>query len=557
MSDRLGGLLLQPRAPDARVAQTRGAVMRWADFLARVRAWAARLAAEPGQRWGLYCDDADEAAVRLFGAWAAGKTVVLPGDLLPATLTQLAGHVDGWLAGPPQSLTEPTEAAFSLGTLPDMLPAIEVFTSGSTGTPVAIAKDLRQLDEELRVIEAVWGARVGDATFAGTVSHQHLYGLLFRLLWPLASGRCFIGQQLVFPEAVAEVLAAGDAALVASPAFLRRWPEALALHAAPQSPRAVFSSGGPLAREASLAVQHALQCPVFEVYGSSETGGIAWRVQADVDTPWQPHACVELDFAESGLRLRSPFMPDPAAWYDTADRAQAVGGGFRLLGRADRIVKVEEKRVSLDAVERAIAAQPEIADARCCVLPEGRIGAVVVLSEAGRVACESLGRAALHTRLRSAIAASVEALALPRRWRHVDAIPLNAMGKTPHSVLVALFAGSAEQPEARILALDELHAQVELDVVPTLAAFAGHFPETPILPGVVQLDWAMQWAQDLFELPVPFRGVDALKFQQAVMPGCRLNLALEHLPAKSAVAFRLTQGERVCASGRLMFGAAR
>jgi len=559
VSDRLSSALLAARAPDAPFALTHGTVFSWGLFLARVRAWAARLSATPGQRWGLFCEDADEAAVRLFGAWAAGKTVVLPGDLLPATLERLNGEVDGWLAGPAQALPEPPAADFVLAALDEELPALVVFTSGTSGAPVAIEKQLRQLASELAVIEAVWGETAAGATILGTVSHQHLYGLLFRLLWPVLSGRPMLAQQLLYPETVAAALADRKAVLVSSPAFLRRWPEALALHALPPAPRMVFSSGGPLARDASLAVRSALGTPVVEVYGSSETGGIAWRVQSDGagDAPWRSHDCVELAFSDAGLRLRSPFMPDPAAWYDTADRAQPVDGGFRLLGRADRVVKVEEKRVSLDAVERALARQPEIAELRCCVLPEGRLGAVVVLSEAGHAACASLGRAGLHARLRAAIAGEVDVLALPRRWRHVDALPLNALGKTPQALLCALFGASADQPEAHVMSVSETQAVIALAVAPTLAAFDGHFPDTPILPGVVQLDWAMRWAQDMFGIAAPFRGVDALKFQQVVRPGRSLQLSLEHLPAKSAVAFRITDGEHPCASGRLMFGAAR
>lgn len=559
MSDRLSSALLQARALDAPFALTHGKPVSWGQFLARIRAWAAHLRTEPGQRWGLFCDDADEAAVRLFGAWAAGKTVVLPGDLLPATLQGLQGEVDGWLAGPPQAMVEPAPADFTLAALDDELPALIVFTSGTSGTPVAIEKRLRQLAAELTVIESLWGEAASGATILGTVSHQHLYGLLFRLLWPVCSGRSLLAQQLLYPETVAAALADGDAVLVSSPAFLRRWPEALALHALPPAPRIVFSSGGPLAREASLAVRAALGATVVEVYGSSESGGVAWRIQSDqaADAAWQPHVCVELDFAETGLRLRSPFMPDAAVWYDTADRAQAIDGGFRLLGRADRIVKVEEKRVSLDAVERALARQPEISDVRCCLLPEGRLGAVLVLSDAGKAAFADLGRAALHAKLRSAIVGDVEALALPRRWRHVDSMPLNALGKTPQALLCALFGASSEQPEAHVLSVSDTQAVIALEVVPSLAAFEGHFPDTPILPGVVQLDWAMRWAQDMFGIAAPFRGVDALKFQHVVRPGCHLQLSLEHLPAKSAVAFRVTDGERTCASGRLMFGAAR
>ena len=59
---------------------------------------------------------------------------------------------------------------------------------------------------------------------------------------------------------------------------------------------------------------------------------------------------------DAQLEVTSPHLPN-ADWWRTQDRVEAdAGGGFRLLGRADRIVKVEERRVSLTALERQLLA---------------------------------------------------------------------------------------------------------------------------------------------------------------------------------------------------------
>ena len=73
----------------------------------------------------------------------------------------------------------------------DARAALTLYTSGSSGAPKPIRKTLAQFDAEVRTLEAQWGALVGDATMLGSVPHHHIYGLLFRLLWPLAAGRAF------------------------------------------------------------------------------------------------------------------------------------------------------------------------------------------------------------------------------------------------------------------------------------------------------------------------------------------------------------------------------
>ncbi|MFP3656715.1 AMP-dependent synthetase, partial [Burkholderia sp. SIMBA_052] len=61
----------------------------------------------------------------------------------------------------------------------------------SSGRPKPIRKTLAQFNAEVHTLERQWGALVGDATMLASVPHHHIYGLLFRVLWPLAAGRAF------------------------------------------------------------------------------------------------------------------------------------------------------------------------------------------------------------------------------------------------------------------------------------------------------------------------------------------------------------------------------
>src|SRR6185436_18226266 len=147
-----------------------------------------------------------------------------------------------------------------------------------------------------------------------------------------------------------------------------------------QSLRATFSSGGPLSAEAGTMVRGLWQQPVIEVFGSTETGGIASREGSDA--LWQFLPNVDFRIEQGLLQIRSPHLPD-YHWYETQDRVRVVGEGFELLGRADRVVKLEERRISLSAIERSLQAQPGIETARVLMLSGSRshIAAVAVLGD--------------------------------------------------------------------------------------------------------------------------------------------------------------------------------
>lgn len=96
-----------------------------------------------------------------------------------------------------------------------------------------------------------------------------------------------------------------------------------------------------------------------------------------------------------------------------------------------------------------------------------------------------------------------------------------------------------------------LHLKVPLD----LAHFTGHFPGLPILPGVVQVDWAVRLARQYFPGLELSRGVDQLKFQAMVRPGAELHLTLGYEQERQRLQFIYRDGERICSSGRIGFEA--
>jgi acyl-coenzyme A synthetase/AMP-(fatty) acid ligase len=439
------------------VAIRGGAPVTRAEFRAVVARWRNTLAAKPGSSWALYFEDSLNFACAMLGAWQAGKRVLLPGEVQPGTMEWLAPRADGFVGELPAAsvLAAPDDSAPAAAPVcPEAeAPAAVVFTSGTTGRPLGAAKTFRQLDNEVQALHAVWGAQAGTAPVLASVPHQHFYGLLFKILWPLCRGAPFVSETFGLPREVAAWLRERPGVWIASPATLTRLTADPLWDAARRQVRAVFSSGGPLPLGAARACATLFGQGVQEIYGSSETGGVGRRCRTDEDRPWQPMPGVAVRAgAGEVLRLRSPWL-DGDAEYETADLAEVYSDGtFALRGRADRVVKVGEKRISLTAIEARLTASRLVKDARAVLLAEGRVGAAVVLGTAGLALLEREGARRVGEALSADLRAHVIAVGRPRRWRFVETLPQNAMGKVTDEALQALFATRqpphSEMPES-------------------------------------------------------------------------------------------------------------
>ena len=138
--------------------------------------------------------------------------------------------------------------------------------------------------------------------------------------------------------------------------------------------------------------------------------------------------------------LRSPHASGHG-WCEQADRISlSADGRFRLEGRIDRVVKVEGKRVSLERMEREIAGLPWVSEAAVVALGEPRtyLGAVVKLSAAGVAEIARLGKFRFERMLRRELSSTEDLAVLPRRWRFVDFMPMDGLGKRRVPDVVAL-----------------------------------------------------------------------------------------------------------------------
>jgi 3-hydroxymyristoyl/3-hydroxydecanoyl-(acyl carrier protein) dehydratase len=75
----------------------------------------------------------------------------------------------------------------------------------------------------------------------------------------------------------------------------------------------------------------------------------------------------------------------------------------------------------------------------------------------------------------------------------------------------------------------------------------GHFPGTPVVPGVVVLDLVLRAASEWQHRAVSVSGLKQVKFLAPLLPEERADVALEAVG--EALSFRVTRGEQVIAQG--------
>ena len=263
-------MLLDRQDAAAVIAWRRGKALDFGQLRAAAAAVAAKCVGR--KRVALICEDAFLFTAGLFGVLMAGAELVLPPNCLPGTLDALADSVelvidDAFII---QAASERSIWAAPIQPIDADAAQITFFTSGSTGVPKRVTRSLAMLQHEILAINRAFGGLPGRGTILSTVSHQHLYGLTFRLLWPLASGRAFNAETLLVWETV---MAAdpGGGVVVSSPAHLSRLGGLPTLEAASR-PSAVFSAGAPLAAADAQLVNKVLGALPIEIFGSTESG---------------------------------------------------------------------------------------------------------------------------------------------------------------------------------------------------------------------------------------------------------------------------------------------
>lgn len=550
------------------------AVISGKNFTSRMESMCHQLSRYKHQRIGLYFNSTFDFSLTFLSVLYAGKTPVILPNIQAGFVNSIAENLDILMtdAQIECSLNILTLAELDQHKLknqdpvsPDLsLSTIELFTSGSSGLPKRIIKSLKQLEAEVETLERCWGDSVNNSMIVSTVSHQHIYGLLFKVLWPLFSERPLLSSVCHYPE---QWLALSDnfpkITLISSPAHLKRAHSLVDLSLMQDTVQMVFSSGGPLTKDDSRKVYEQLKTPVIEVYGSTETGGIAFRTQFEngqENQLWKalPDVTLGVDKDTGCLNVDSPFT-GVHGWYQTSDLIELVSSSeFLLKGRADRIVKIEEKRVSLAEMENHCVNSPLIDQAVAIALSGKRnfIGCIIVLSKEGLEYFSKHGKTALNKTIKIYLSNYFETVVLPRKWRYVSELAVNNQGKLLLENLKSYFKADYKgtiKPIINHIQKHENEVNLSIYIPPDLLYFEGHFLKKPIVPGVVQIEWAGCLGEEHLSVRGEFSELEVVKFHEFINPGDSISLDLRYMADKNKLSFSYSSEKGKHSSGRIVY----
>ena len=317
---------------------------------------------------------------------------------------------------------------------------IFLYTSGSTGKPKAVPQRLKEFEEDNAFIISKWGKEITSRKLITTVSQHHIYGFLFGISLPFSLGTPFRRHRIEFPEEF-EKMTDSSYIIIATPAFLKRTCEVE--EKLSMKDVWIFTSGGAVSPELAEQCGKLFNFYPLEVYGSTETSGIAYRQQNKDGLLWNPFDNAKLWLGDDGcLRIISPYIKNPEG-FATSDLVEfQEDGRFLLKGRSDSIVKIEEKRISLIEIEDRLLESGYISDVKVVAMQNDvrqYLAAAVVLNENGKEKFKDCEKFMINRFFHDYLIKYFENVVIPKKWRFVEKLPVDVQGKKHKLEIMAMF----------------------------------------------------------------------------------------------------------------------
>ncbi len=437
----------------------------------------------PGDRVGVWTQPALETLVALAAHAVAGYVSVpldpklgdrelahVLGDAAPklcvaADVAAVAGRA-GALATL-QATTAPDDSALALAPIRGV-PALVLYTSGTTGAPKGALITDRNIAADLDMLADAWAWTAAD-TVVHALPLFHVHGLVLGLFGSLRRGGALHWAPRFAPELLAAVLtgeaARGPALLFAVPTMYHRLCDAAerepAIAGALRAPRLLVSGSAPRPAREHQRLERLTGHRAIERYGLTETlivcssrhdgerrpgyvgpplHGLELRLVDDARAPLDARddatigeICVRGPNVFAGYLNRDEAtraVLDADGWFHTGDLAtRAADGQLRIVGRRSTdIIKCGGFKVGAGEVEAALLEHPDVAEAAVIGAPDPDLGERIVAFVVVRAPVDAAA-------LEAHVARGLSPHKRPREVHVVDALPRNATGKVQKTAL--------------------------------------------------------------------------------------------------------------------------
>ena len=558
----------------------------WGDFLEGAAKLRRQIEKIDSGKWLLYCDDLWHFLLAFTALLQCKKEILLSANISPAYIAEIRRGApvltdqEEHFVKAAETQGSPFENIFCVSKIlnaPDSgaekVPAIiadetsiVMYTSGSTGQPKEVKQRLTEFENDNLFILSKWGEEVLKRKLFSTVSQHHIYGLLYSVLLPFTAGVPFRRTRIDYPEEI-ERFSDTQYMLITVPSFLKRAVEMKDTVNLRLKSMWIFTSGGVLDPHTAQMTHNVFGFWPLEVYGSTETSGIAWR-QSVNGVEWTPFDNVKLSKNQEGcLNIKSPYIKE-AEGFQTSDMVELLEDGrFLLKGRLDSVVKIEEKRTSLVEIESRIIQSGFASDV--CVIPmedkRQYLAAAIVFNDKGKERFLGLEKNEINNFWRDYLVRYFDNIVIPKKWRYPDAIPVNLQGKKIKDEIKLLFLNKTTQPGAadllcgfssiddvKVIEKTEKSVTLEFTAKNSSVYFDGHFPNFPILPAVAQLELAARFASQFLGTSISFSEIKRSKFSNFIKPDMPILLKLEKKDNDIVFNFSSIKENVVCSVGTVV-----
>jgi len=238
------------------------------------------------------------------------------------------------------------------------------FTSGSTGESTAALKTKENIESEIKALSSLL-EEYNIKRVIVTVPFIHIYGSLTGLFYPYFNDIDIVLKEHFLPNDLLDICD-DNSLVITTPLYIKALNK---ISTKKDLSKSLFlSSTAPLDPQEAKAFNEKFSCPVMQLFGSTETGGIAYKFNDEV--LWTPLENVVIETnVNNELKVKSPFVSEVLLEKDfvntqgeiqTFDFIERENEKFKLIGRSSQILKIAGKRYSTIQIENILEEQEYI-----------------------------------------------------------------------------------------------------------------------------------------------------------------------------------------------------